>query len=482
MSMNEALFKIRWSSGPRAVWLCAAVVVGGCSSTAVVQSESSSIPAAWQSAAVMSQPVASVPWLDPQLQALQRQALTANRDLAQAALRWQQAQRLVTQADIRLQTDLGAGASASRPLERSSSSRTVQVDGVNVPVNTSVGWSRSFGVSAGAGYEVDLWDRLSHAQAAQRAQAEAARTDIAAARALLLGQVAERYWTVAAAQAQQALVQEQEQLAREIVELTKLRVQEGKLMPVEVDKAGTVLLSDQVRLSDLSADGQLQRHQLALLLAQALPGPALQGARLPAGSPPTEVLGSPAEVLARRPDVQRARLSVDAALARLRASESDRYPRLSFSANVSTGGGEIRQWLNQPLASLAANLVVPLVDWRRLDLQRDTARTDLELAALALREALNKALVEVEAQLIERQRLQQQASSMDARLRDLVQAERLAEVRYGVGSLSRLDWLQARRARLSGEQEQAQLQLRRWVNHSTLHRVLGLEMGDPAAP
>jgi len=33
----------------------------------------------------MSQPLASAPWADPQLLALQREALTANRDLAQAA-------------------------------------------------------------------------------------------------------------------------------------------------------------------------------------------------------------------------------------------------------------------------------------------------------------------------------------------------------------------------------------------------------------
>lgn len=478
MSMREPVLKILRSHGPPTVVLCATVLLLGCSSPVLVVPDSSPIPSAWQTADVVTQPLASAPWADPPLLALQREALKANRDLAQAGLRLQQAQRLAAQADIRLQTDLGAGATASHPLERSSSARTVQVNGQNVPVNTSVGWSRGFSLSAGASYEVDLWDRLAHAQAAQRAQAEAARTDIAAARALLLSQVAERYWTAAAAQAQQPLVQEQERLAREIVELTKLRVQEGKLLPVEVDKAGTSLLGDQVRLSDLAADSQLQRHQLALLLSQDLPGPDLQGARLPAGNPPPSALGSPAEVLARRPDVQRARLAVDAALARLRASESDRYPRLSFSAGVSTGGGEVRQWLNQPLASLAANLVVPLVDWRRLDLQRDTARTDLELAALVLRDVLNKALVEVEAQLIERQRLQQQSASMEARLRDLVQAERLAETRYGVGSLSRLDWLQARRARLGGEQEQAQLQLRRWINHAALHRVLGLEMGQ----
>jgi len=85
-------------------------------------------------------------------------------------------------------------------------------------------------------------------------------------------------------------------------------------------------------------------------------------------------------------------------------------------------------------------------------------------------------------QLIERQRLQQQWAGIEARLNDLSQAERVAEVKFHVGALARLDWLQARRARLGGEQERLQLQLRRWLNHVAMYRVLGLEMGEGSAP
>lgn len=468
-----------------ATLLSLSVVLAGCETATLAAPAVPNVPTAWQGVATLRADAAKAPsasWADPQLIALQQQALAANRDIAQAALRWQQAQRLAALSDLRLQPSAGLNASASRPLESTSASRSVEVNGVSIPVNTSVGWSRSVGASLGASYELDLWGRLSSTTQAQLAQAEAARTDIAAARALLLTQVAERYWTAAALQAQLPLAQEQERLAQEAMQLTTLRVNEGKLTPIEIDKASTAVLMDQVRQSDLAADFQLQRHQLAVLLDQALPGPALHTAQLPQAEPAAWTLAAPADVMSRRPDVQRARLHVDAALARLRSAQAERYPRLSFSASVNTGGGELRQWLSQPLATLAANLVVPMIDWRRLDLQRDTARTDLELAALALRDTLNKSLVEVEAQLIERQRLGQQWASQSARVNELLQAERMAQARYSAGSLSRLDWLQARRARLVGQQEQLQLQLRRWLNHVALYRVLGLEMGEGMAP
>lgn len=460
---------------------CSAAALAGCGTAPPNLPDALQWPAGWQQAEFGAPVTAGSDWADPQLLALQKQALAANRDLARAALRWQQAQNLVAQGELRLQPGLGANASLGRPLEPSPS-RTVQIDGVSVPVSTAAGWSRSHGASASAGFEWDLWGRLAHATAAQVAQADAARTDIGAARALLLAQVAERYWSAAAALAQQPAVREQERLAQEILQLTTLRVREGKLLPIEIDKASATLIADQVRLIDLAADAQLQRHQLALLLGAPLPGPELEGAKLPPGEPPLWALAAPAEVLARRPDVQRARLDVDAALARLKAAQADRYPRLSFSASVGTGGTEARDWLSQPFLSLASNLLVPMVDWRRLDLQRDSAHTEVELAALSLREVVGKSLAEVEAQGIERQRLQQQASALQARLKDLREAERVAEAKFAAGAMARLDFLQARRARLAGEQEAQQLQLRRWVNHAAMFRVLGLDMGAWAGP
>jgi outer membrane protein TolC len=172
--------------------------------------------------------------------------------------------------------------------------------------------------------------------------------------------------------------------------------------------------------------------------------------------------------------VQRARAQVDAALARSQAAEAQRYPALSFSASLGTGGSAVRDWFSNPVAALAGNLVVPLIDWRRLDLQRDAARTELELAALSLRETVARALVEIEAALIDGQRLQQQLDANGTRLREAQAAERVAALRLEVGAIARADFLQAQNARLEAEQGRLQLQLRAWLNRAQLARALAL--------
>lgn len=410
--------------------------------------------------------------LDPTLAALQARALEANRDITLAAQRWKQAQLLADQNALRWLPSAGVSANASRPLETQSSTRNIDIGGVTVPVTTSTGWSRSYGASLSVGYELDLWDRLGRLDAAQRAQAEAVRTDIEAARLSIRSQVAEAYWNLAAIRAQQPLAETQLVLTRETLTLTRSRVQEGKLLPIELDKIAATVQAAESRLADLAADAQLQRQILALLLDEPLPGPAPEAA-LPASEPPRWRLAEPADVLARRPDVQKARLGVDAALARLRASEADRYPRLSFSAGVSTGGTQARDWLSQPLASFAANLVVPMIDWRRLDLQRDSARSELDSAALTLRDTLQKALADIETQRIEAERAAQQLAANTGRLREATENERLAALRYEVGSVARADWLQTRSAVLDAEQGRIRLRLQQWLRQAALFKSLG---------
>ncbi|RTL46718.1 MAG: TolC family protein [Burkholderiales bacterium] len=451
--------------------LTAALTLAACAAGPAPQRPAVTEPTAW---ALTGGDVAP-DWaglLDPQLAALQARALAANRDVALAAQRWKQAQLLVDQSALRWTPSASLSANASRPVETQSSTRNVDIGGVSVPVTTSTGWSRSYGASVGVGYELDLWDRLAQATAAQRAQAEAARTDIAAARLLLRSQVADAYWTLAALRAQRPLAEQQLALTRETLELTRQRVREGKLLPIELDKIAVNLQAAESRLADLTADAQLQRHILALLLDEPLPGP-LPEATLPAGEPPRWRLAEPATVLAQRPDVQRARLGVDAALAKLRVSEAERYPRLSFSAAVSTGGTRSSDWLSQPLASFAANLVVPMIDWQRLALQRDGARTELDTAALTLRDTLQKALADIESQRIEAERAAQQLQANAGRLREAAENERLAALRYEVGVIARADWLQTRSALLDAEQAQIRLQLTQWLRQSALFKSLG---------
>lgn len=446
---------------PATAGALALLMLAGCAAPGPAAPPGPPPPAAWQ-AEPPSGPAAD--WVllaDAGLQALLDRAEAANRDLVQAALRIEQARMQAGLGELRVTPSASLGAGASRPLDPPG----------GLPARTSQSYSASLGVA----YETDLWGRLAALRAGDAAQLRAAQVDLQAARLLLRHRVAEAYWRLASARQQGELAGQQLQLNHELLAATRLRVREGVLLPIEVDRAAATLQQAEVRLADLQADMARQRLQLALLLDLPPPGPEVPQPRLPGELPkPWRVGADPATVLERRPDVQRARTQVDAALARARATQAQRYPALSFSAGLGTGGGTAGDWLANPVASLAANLVVPLIDWRRLELQGAAARSELELAALALRDTVAQALVEVEATLIDGERLRQQLGANATRLREAQGAERLAALRLEVGRIARADYLQAKNARLEAEQGRLQLQLQAWLNRSLLARALAL--------
>jgi outer membrane protein TolC len=434
-------------------------LLAGCAVPQVQRpAEPADLPAQWSPPAPDSAPGGSAT-PDPALATLQAQALQANRDIRLAVLRWRAAQQ---------QVRLGELGRAPQP------SLGLNVSGSQAANSPLPGWRTQHGASASLSYELDLWGRLAAGVAASQAQAQAAGRDIEVARLLIRSQVAEAWWQLGANRMQRALVGPQREAAAAVLEATRARVREGRLAPIEIDRAASTLQQQDLRLAQLAADDAQALQALALLLDQ----PTLRLAAeplLPEGAPPMPPLADPARVLERRPDVQRARLGVDAALARLQVSQASRYPGLSFSASVSTGGSAVLDWLRDPVASLAGTLVVPLVDWKRLDVQREVARTELEVAALQLRDTVHRALAEVERLLTERRRLEQAWIAQQARLQEARQAEQQAQSRVGAGALAPADALQARGARLAAEQDAIALRLQQWLNHAALRRALASE-------
>jgi NodT family efflux transporter outer membrane factor (OMF) lipoprotein len=439
--------------------LMTVLLLAGCATSPrlAVAPEAPTAPVQWQFAPEQGAALAWTGADDPALDALIQLAEQRNRDLAQAALRLQAAGLQQAQGQLRVTPSVGGTAGASKPLDPS--------------LTTEI--SHSSGLNLGVAWEADLWGRIEAQQRLDAAQQRAAETDVRAARLSLRSRVAELYWQIASARQQAQLATRQAGIARELLEATRLRVREGKLAPIEIDRAAATLQLIEVRLVDLQADSRQARLQLALLLDQPPPGPQLLEARLPDDFPEVALPdAAPAQVLARRPDVQRSRAQVDTALARLQVSEAARYPTLSLSGSLGSGGASLSDLLKNPIASLNSNLIVPLIDWRRLDLQRDGARTELELAALQLRETLARALTEIESAWLDDERLRQQLAANATRLLEAREAERLAALRFDVGVLARTELLQAQTARLETEQGRLQLQLRAWQQRAQLTKAL----------
>jgi outer membrane protein TolC len=98
----------------------------------------------------------------------------------------------------------------------------------------------------------------------------------------------------------------------------------------------------------------------------------------------------------------------------------------------------------------------------------------VDSAALSLRDTVHKALQEVEQLAAERRELLALAQAQVARQAEAQRTERQARLRYEVGSIARVDWLQVRNALLAAEQEALQLRLRQAINQAGLLKALAV--------
>jgi len=452
--------------------LLSAALLVACAGAPPSAPESPTAPITWTDAqapvAGTAAHAAWAPLLDPALQGLLARAQSANTDLRRAAITLQNAELQARAQGLRVTPTMGLDYSANRPLH---SQATVNVDGVLVPVGAASQWTHSYGASVGASFELDVWSRLAQLDAQQASLSESARADIDTARLLLNDKVAEAYWNIAANERFKTIAAAKLKLAEQALPLVAARVHEGKLVPLELDKAAVTVKNARQQLAGYEATAAKARVELAKLLDQAPPGPVVAAIELPA-TLPEWMPDAPAQVLEQRPDVHSARLKVDAALAAARAQRAARYPQLSFSAGLGTGGERLGNWFSQPLLSLASNLTVPLIDWRRLDIADAQRRNDLETNALNLRDAVFTALGEVHGLLVDQQRITTELAASEQQLAQARDAERIALLQLEVGTIARADMLQARVATLDAEQGVAQARLDAVLNRLALLRAL----------
>lgn len=472
--------------------LAALALLTACSSAPTQVDTRLDLPPRWKAVPEMREPIPghqadAAPWWrdtqDPVLQQWIEKALDRNRDLVRSALRLQQAhlqaQRSTLEARPRLSG--GLGISTSQALGELGGSGRTTVNGVSVPVE--VGVRPSLSASLSASYEFDLWGRVALNRELALTDVDMAQAELEAARWLLSAQVAEQYWTMAAIDAKTEMLQQALPDAQAALDAARLRLSLGKVRAGDEQRAHLALRELQGRLESLNRQREGSRLTLSLLFDEPPQQLELLQARLPAHQPAQPRSWPVASVLDRLPTLRRARSALDAALIKLQIAQSNRYPQLSLSMGLSTSGEQLRQWLTNPLGSLGLSLGLPALDGKRLAIERSSAQLSLETAVVDFREAVFKALAEVERQYAQRSQWQADVQALEDRLRQAQHQLRVARLRHEVGADALQTVRDAAAAVRDVEMAAIDVHLQAWINQTAIFKAWGgpLEGASAAA-
>ncbi len=221
-----------------------------------------------------------------------------------------------------------------------------------------------------ADYELDLWGRIRYDIEAEEYRTEASLNDFRTAALTLSAELTLAWYRLAEARQQLEIAYEQAETNEKVLELIRARYGNGQTRSVDIFRQEQLLEASREQVIFRETQLWLYKHQLAVLSGKT-PGDSVVATdiflpELPA-LPKT---GLPLELVKRRPDIQSALFRLYAADMDLASAMSARYPRISFTAQISTSGSAeqlFRDWAG----SFSGSLLAPLFYGGELQAEAD---------------------------------------------------------------------------------------------------------------
>lgn len=395
---------------------------------------------------------------DTQLNQLVNQVLSNNTDLAVAGINLQQAR-------------LQAGLAQNKQGPRVNSSVSA---GHNIELNSGDDSSRGLSLSGGVSYELDLFGKLANQTEATRWEALATEQDLQSTAQSLIATTANLYWQLGYLNERYQIAQQNLASTQKTYELVRTQYRAGAVSGLDLTSAEQAVQSQKATLSQIEQQRVEARTALAVLLHMPVQQLNIQEpTRLPRIGLPSIAAGLPADLLARRPDLQAAELRLRKSLATKDATKASYYPSISLTGNLGSSSTSLSNLLQNPALTLGASLSLPFLQYN--DMKKDLAISDLdyEKSILQYRQTLYQAFADVENALSARTELNQQVALQERNVQLAEKTERLTEVRYRNGAIALKNLLDAQATTRNAQLSLVQTKQSQYNAYVTLMQALG---------
>lgn len=317
---------------------------------------------------------------DPQLDSLVETSLSRNIDLAKAAVNVNKALYTVKRvgADLLPEFTTSGEGSARSELDRGGST------------------SKSYSITGGVSYEVDLWLKLADTASAKEWEYRATEEDKDAARLVLVTSATDFYFELMYLHSAMEASRSSIRLYKEISRIVADRGRLGKVSALEQEQAAQAVLTEEKRLLSLDIRKREVENALRLLLDYTPDTPLGLTFSKEIGHAAEAVnLNVPMAVLANRPDLKAAEYRLQGAFKDMSAAYKAFYPTITLSAALGVSSESMGTLFNVPFTSGSVLINLPFLQWNKITWNAKVSKADYELLKLEFEKKLNTAVNEV---------------------------------------------------------------------------------------
>jgi NodT family efflux transporter outer membrane factor (OMF) lipoprotein len=270
-------------------------------------------------------------------------------------------------------------------------------------------------------WELDFWGRFRRAIESNRASLDASVEDYDDVLVTLLGDVASNYVLYRTTEERIKFATRNVNIQKKVLDITKASVGVGKITKVDADQAESTLYQTQAGIPELEITLRTASNQLCILLG--IPPEQLRDklGKAPIPRAPADVVvGIPADLLRRRPDVRKAERQAAAQCAQIGVAESALYPHISIDGVIDYQASRFKDLFS---AQALSGSIGPAFHWDLLNYGRLLNNVRLQKASFyelveVYKQAVLTANQEVENGLVTflraQERYQLQKKSVDA--------------------------------------------------------------------
>jgi outer membrane protein, multidrug efflux system len=333
-------------------------------------------------------------------------------------------------------------------------------------------------------WELDLFGRVRRNVEAARADVGASAATLQDARVSVIAEVARDYFILRGLQDQLALTISNADNQLSSLKLTRTRLEAGRGNELDTSRAEAQWQTTLATIPNLQAAIATTSYRLSVLTGRqptALNDMLTPQAPMPP-VPPLNAIGTPEQLLRRRPDVRVAERRLAAATARIGVAMGDLFPKVTLLGEVGYFAPTFGAFGQSDARFFT---VGPSITWAAFDLGRVRARissskAETDAALAGYEGAVLGALEDTEGALINYGRSQVRRQSLEVAAAASVRAADLARRRFEGGLIDFLEVLDAERTALSAELLLSQSRTDAATSLVAVYKALGAGWRIPA--
>jgi len=215
-------------------------------------------------------------------------------------------------------------------------------------------------------YEIDLWRRIDSRVNASKLNACASLEDVESTALVLTGAVVDIWFTIQEQKSLLEVINYQIEVNETLLDLVELRFAIGQSSALDVYQQQLQLEETKLTAIPVLARLKTAYYQLNVLLGKA---PAKDCHYEPGITrielPPFPFIGTPADLICRRPDLRAAHYRVNEADYDVAAAVADIYPRLTLPSSYEFTTREWGDFFQVEILRIFARMVTPIFDGSR---------------------------------------------------------------------------------------------------------------------